>query len=385
MEVTAPEEAWAQRRTPDLVRDVLAYLRGVTGLDAVQLLQVDQNQGSVRVTLTEDPGCRFSPEGAVVPWRDSPSRRAEETGIWRTNRLARDWPGWRSDATLQSFAGVASRDARGRLIGAVTGLSSSPVYVDDGAYRAIEVTAELAISLHRGADEARRSLDFLDLTAHELRRPVALASGYLSIFEEADLSALPETLRQAVGRAARQLELARGILTNVLEAARLETRGLRLNRQVVDLRSLADEAVTQVDHGHLPAHRLFARLGDHALPVLADAFYLRTVLINLIDNAVKYSPAGGEVRITAGAGASMTGWVSVSDEGVGIAPEDQARLFEPFERAERVAGQGIPGTGLGLYLANRIARAHGGQISVASPGMGSGSVFTLRVPLAAGA
>ena len=129
-----------------------------------------------------------------------------------------------------------------------------------------------------------------------------------------------------------------------------------------------------------PKHRL--RFDDRAgreVWVLADLMRLDIVIGNLIDNAIKYSPEGGEVTAqlsTAGAIALL----SVRDEGIGIAAEDMGRLFVRFSRLDQLSD--VPGTGLGLYLARELARLHGGDI-VARSKLGEGSEFTLSLPLGA--
>jgi signal transduction histidine kinase len=129
-------------------------------------------------------------------------------------------------------------------------------------------------------------------------------------------------------------------------------------------------------------HRLELELPREPVEVEADPERLATIVTNLVDNAVKYSPAGGEVRIKLGC-ADGTALVQVRDEGIGIGADDQAKLFTRFGRVVTPDSQDIAGTGLGLYLSRELARLHGGDITVDSA-PGRGSTFTLSLPVRVG-
>jgi signal transduction histidine kinase len=164
---------------------------------------------------------------------------------------------------------------------------------------------------------------------------------------------------------------------DVLDTSRIEAGTFSYRFEEVDLRRVVDEAVEAAAlaqqevpviaavRGTLPAIR-----GDHAR--------LRQVLGNLIENAVKYSPEGGEVRVSATA-ANGAVRIAVRDAGPGIPPEHQRRIFEKFGRAD-VEGGSKPGTGLGLFIARSIAEAHDGSLEVSS-GADPGSTFTLTLPI----
>jgi signal transduction histidine kinase len=113
---------------------------------------------------------------------------------------------------------------------------------------------------------------------------------------------------------------------------------------------------------------------------MADRNRLNTILVNLLDNALKYSPDGGSVQCVLDRQDGIAS-VAIADEGLGISPEDLPRLFSRFGRIVTPDNSHIPGTGLGLYLARELARMHGGDIVVASE-PGRGSVFTLKMPVA---
>jgi signal transduction histidine kinase len=167
------------------------------------------------------------------------------------------------------------------------------------------------------------------------------------------------------------------LIADVLDTSRIEAGTFSYSFTDVDLARLVEESVAAATVGQDEV-RVRARVRRPMPSVRGDRERLRQVLSNLIDNAVKYSSAGDEVEVSAAAedGAVV---VSVSDQGPGIAPEQQRLIFEKFGRA-KVAGKAKPGTGLGLFIARSIAEAHGGSLDVRStPRLGS--TFRLSLPL----
>ena len=160
---------------------------------------------------------------------------------------------------------------------------------------------------------------------------------------------------------------------------RVEAGQLALHVAPHDLGQLVREAV-ELHRDVSEQHTLQLQLPPSPLSAAVDAVRVSQVLNNLLSNALKYSPGGGvvQVRLERAEGEAR---VSVQDGGVGIPPEEHASIFEPFRRA-RASREHIPGVGLGLSVARRIALAHGGRISLASA-PGEGSTFTLHLPLAA--
>jgi signal transduction histidine kinase len=146
----------------------------------------------------------------------------------------------------------------------------------------------------------------------------------------------------------------------------------------VDLGDLVEEAVRSAGTAATDRHGLRTELPGQPVVVRADRGRILMVINNLVDNAIKYSPGGGEVCCRV-ASSGQSALVAVSDEGMGIAVEDQPALFSRFSRIDSESTRLIPGTGLGLYLCRQIARLHGGDIDVRSE-PGRGSTFTLRLP-----
>lgn len=233
------------------------------------------------------------------------------------------------------------------------------------------------------AATARLREQFLGITAHELRTPLTVVSGYASMLQrglERDTLQEP-VLRGAVAEIATHASRLDRLINDLLEATRVHEGRLTLNTEPMDLSELARDVARRFSEGPeaSPSHRLVVEAPE---PVRGewDLARLDQVLSNLVSNAIKYSPGGGEitirVRSRAGGGAAL----SVQDEGVGIPARAQDELFQPFSR---LVGSSDPGgIGLGLFLASQFVRRHGGTISVRSE-VDHGSTFTVELPSSA--
>lgn len=223
--------------------------------------------------------------------------------------------------------------------------------------------------------------EFLALASHELRAPITVLSGYLSLLEDGAFGMLPPASRELMPALNARLAEMESLINAMLETARVEEGRLQLEFDVLDLRVIADEAVRRCELFAHPGQLIGLRCADLAVSVHGDGDRLRTVVSNLVHNAIKYSPQHTDVRCAVRAEGDSA-FVSVSDQGVGIAAEDMATLFTRFGRVRRdPAARAISGTGLGLYVSRELARAHGGDIVVESTA-GVGSTFTLVLPLA---
>jgi signal transduction histidine kinase len=242
------------------------------------------------------------------------------------------------------------------------------------------------LTAHRRLREEHRRLTeleawksaFLRLAAHELRTPLALARGYVEMVSTDSLGAVPVPARDALSLVDAKLLEIDELVGHMTQVARLHGDQAQLNLEVLDVREVVRDA--------LERSRSLADAGHHlvvdqpAQPVLAaaDRLRLRIGLVNLLGNAIKYSPDGGEVRCSV----LNTGhWiqVTVTDQGLGIDPQLMDQLFQPFNRLAQAGNRRIPGLGLGLHVAREIARAHGGDLSAAA-NLDCGSTFVLSLP-----
>ncbi|HEX6952384.1 MAG TPA: ATP-binding protein [Gaiellaceae bacterium] len=219
--------------------------------------------------------------------------------------------------------------------------------------------------------------DFVSLVSHELRSPMAAVIGAARTLQERWRMLSPDQRESFLALIGDETSRLAELVGDVLDTSRIEAGTFSYRFEEVDLGRIVDEAVEA------------AALAQQEVPVVAsvrgalpeirgDRARLRQVLGNLIENAVKYSPEGGEVRVSATA-ANGAVQIAVRDAGPGIPREQQGRIFEKFGRVD-VPGASKPGTGLGLFIARSIAEAHGGSLGVSS-GVEPGATFTLTLPI----
>ena len=220
--------------------------------------------------------------------------------------------------------------------------------------------------------------DFMNLTTHELRSPLAIVYGYLGMMEAGVLGALGPELTEAVSASIQSVEVMNQLVTELLEMARLDEGHISETRERVDLVEVVTAAAARAEASD--RHRLRLDLESGPAPVLGGRSQLLRVFANLVDNAVKYSPEGGEIAVSLRRAAGQVS-VDVTDHGLGVPAGQVDRLFTRFGRIVTPANQGIEGTGLGLYLCRETARRLGGDVTATSI-EGRGSTFTVRLPLA---
>ena len=279
------------------------------------------------------------------------------------------------------------RDPSGRVAHAVQTITDASERVSS------EPSSDASREATRGADEELDSLrlrldrmlaldklksDFMNLTTHELRSPLAIVYGYLSMMESGMLGELSTGMREAVVSSIKSVELMMQLVTELVEMARLDETRLDPSSDPVDLAEVVAGAAARIETSD--RHQLSLDLGTGPAPVLGDRGQLQRVFANIVDNAVKYSPDGGEIRICLRRlGRQVT--VDITDHGLGIAPSDMDRLFTRFGRIVTPATEGIGGTGLGLYLCRELVRRLGGDVTATST-EGEGSTFRVRLPAA---
>ncbi len=218
--------------------------------------------------------------------------------------------------------------------------------------------------------------EFIGMVSHELKTPLTVIAGAISTALSEGIKA--EDARQLLRDAEWGAHKMADIVENLLELSRWQTQRLGLQRTRLDIGETIDRAIAASSDKSVE-HRLVSDVQPELVSVQADRTRVERVLINLIDNAIKYSPHGGEIRVTAKERESQV-VLSVSDQGIGISKADQERLFQPFERVGMVGGTGIQGIGLGLVVCRRLVEAHGGRIWVESE-RGKGSTFFFTLPV----
>ena len=222
---------------------------------------------------------------------------------------------------------------------------------------------------------------FLATMSHELRTPLNAIIGYSGLLEAEISGQLNAQQQQHIHRIETAARHLMGLIEGILNFARIEAGKEEVSLSDVDVAQLAEE-VTELVEPLAKTKGLELRLSAQStLPTLrTDAAKVRQILLNLLSNAVKFTKQG-HVALDMRADSENMRW-TVTDTGIGIAPDDLQRIFEPFEQGARTSAGRAAGTGLGLTVSRQLARLLGGDVS-AEPAQGSGSTFVLRLPLRA--
>ncbi len=276
------------------------------------------------------------------------------------------------------------QEGRGSMV--VVAGAFTPIFGDDEVIRLRQYAGSITVGLDQAALSARiRDLEkakteFMNIASHELRSPMTVIKGYLTMLEGGSLGALAPKAMAILPLLIAKADEVNSMVEQMLEAARLEEGrfGLRKERgDIVELTELAIDSVRPM----LAKHVLSVDLPPAPIMAEVDSERFQIVVKNLITNAIKYSPAEKPITVVVDRN-GKTARVVVVDQGIGIAPEDQAMLFTKFGRIQRESTMHVAGSGLGLWLSREIARMHDGDIKVDST-EGEGSTFTFEVPIIA--
>lgn len=256
----------------------------------------------------------------------------------------------------------------------------------DGVIR--DITAERAAEEHklevkRLEGVAAFKTQFLNSAAHELATPLTPIKLQMSSLRRGLLGSMEPRQLEALDLLDRNLDRLNLLVQDLLDAARLQEGKLRLQAKPLPVSRVAREVLRSfAEKARQDGIRLGGRGLDSTAEVLGDDARLAQVLFNLVHNAIKFTPRDGSVEIRV-ATEGTEAVVSVQDTGIGLEPEQRARLFEPFTQVHDDAQRNVGGTGLGLYVSRGIVEQHGGRLTCASDGRGRGSTFTVRLPLRA--
>jgi PAS domain S-box-containing protein len=289
-------------------------------------------------------------------------------------------PGWQAITSLVHVAASPTESERSfeafpvDFDGRELWISISGVRFSDGTVYAFrDLTAERAI------DDLKR--EFLATASHELRTPLSAIYGAAMTLRREDVELDDEDRDRLLGVIAQESDRLARIVNEILVADHLDSGRLRVRPALIDP---IDAAAAVVEAARVVAPTTIAielETSAEVAPVAADPEHLRQILVNLVDNAVKYSPDGGTVTLRIeDRGPSIR--FTVSDEGIGIPPNEQGRVFDKFYRVDPDLSRGVGGTGLGLYICRELVRRMSGRIAVAST-PGEGSTFSVDLPAAA--
>jgi PAS domain S-box-containing protein len=287
--------------------------------------------------------------------------------------------------SVRSYLAVPVISRSGQVLGGLFfGHSEPGVFTEQDERLAVGIAGQAAIDNGPLYEEAQRAIhvrdEFLSLASHELKTPLTTLKGATHLLtrhlrqpdlDRTRLSGYADRLRV-------QLNRLEHLVTDLLDASRIQQGRLELRPEACDLREIAREVLARCQEAseRNERHRLVIAAPDPVRAVI-DSDRIDQVLTNLVSNALKYSPDGGEVRLAVD---RLDGHatIAVSNQGIGISSEDQARLFQPFARSDAVRGS-VSGSGLGLHILRQIVEQHGGLITVESEA-GSGITFTIQLP-----
>lgn len=261
--------------------------------------------------------------------------------------------------------------------------NAAPLWEPDGTVRG-SIAAFMDITAIKEAEKRLRETDrrkdeFLATLAHELRNPLAPISNAVE-FLKAKASTEP-SFAWGLGVIGRQVQTMARLLEDLLDVSRISRNKLALRKERIDLMAVIQRAVETsrpvIDIG---GHELSISLPHEPVMLEADPVRLAQVFSNLLNNAAKYTPGGGHIRLTATRdGNDIT--VSIKDDGIGISAEMLPRLFQIFSQAEPALERSQGGLGIGLSLVRGLVELHGGRIEAQSDGPGHGSEFIIRLPV----
>jgi PAS domain S-box-containing protein len=245
-----------------------------------------------------------------------------------------------------------------------------------------DATLQREQQARREAEAAVRARDeFLAIASHELKTPLTVIKGNAEMLARQLEQVTPdeERMRRLVARVGSQLDRVEELINDLLDLSRLRHGQLSLRKQPLDLVALAATVIERFQSSGEERAKYtlrFEALGT--VFAVADAERIEQVLTNLLGNAIKYSPGGGAITVEVRTDTDDA-VLRVTDQGIGIATDEQQRIFEPFSRTSAAAAV-ASGVGIGLYVTAQIVARHGGTITVTSQ-PGQGSCFTVRLPL----
>ncbi len=275
---------------------------------------------------------------------------------------------------------------REKVIGAITFVSTNPRHRYSTAE--LELVTELGRRVAAAGDNVRlytelcesqrQKDDFLAMLAHELRNPLAAIqyANQLATLAKNDDSTATEVID-------RQVKNLAHLIDDLLDVSRITRDKIQLRKEAVDGRVLIDRALATVGPAIAERrHELVTELSSAPMPLSADPVRVEQILVNLLSNAAKYTPEGGKITVRS---FPLDGQVvyKIKDTGIGIPPDMLPRVFELFTQVARSLDRAQGGLGIGLTVVRKLAEMHGGSVSAASEGLGQGSEFTVRLPIAA--
>ena len=329
---------------------------GIIGLDAAGAVVyansrapvVTNSQGITSVKL------QFRGDDTLTAWLESAqASKVVDQKFW--DRISDDIPE-RSERRFYDVLALYEKDAQNGIETRIVTIDRTEAYSED-----------------------QEAIDFISVAAHELRGPITIIRGYLDVLSDELAPLLQGDQKILIDRLDVSASRLSGYVNNILNVAKYDRRHLKLHLTEDHLSHVYGTIEDDVQLRARTQHRLLTVAIPDDLPTIAaDRNSLTEVMANLIDNAIKYSPEGGTIEVTAAVDGNVVR-CSGQDHGIGMPPSVLNGLFSKFYRSHR-SRENVSGTGLGLYISRGIVESHGGQISVSSR-EGEGSTFSFTVPI----
>jgi signal transduction histidine kinase len=323
-------------------------------------------------------------DSSVLAWSGMSDQEAESVAARAMANPSEGEMRYPVRATATLVIPLELQEGKGEMV--IVAGPFTPLFGDDEVVRLRQYASSIAASLDRVTLSARidalekAKTEFMNIASHELRGPMTVIKGYLTMLEGGSLGNLPPQASSVLPLLIAKADEVNSMIEQMLEAARLEEGHLTLHKErgdIIELTELAIESVRPM----LSLRPLNIEAPKEPVQAEVDTERFQIVVRNLISNAIKYSADSKPITVLVERNGG-TARVKVVDHGIGIAPDDQARLFTQFGRIERESTMHVAGTGLGLWLSREIARLHDGDITVDST-EGEGSTFTFEVPIIA--
>ncbi|MCP4538752.1 MAG: response regulator [Chloroflexi bacterium] len=363
----------SQLSKDQLLERIIDAIFHVIGAEEATLLLVDEKSGQLRTALHRQQ----------VPGDIQPSTHRGTSELAAAAVLKRDI----TDTGAMLSAPLKVGDKVIGVLGVGNRVSDKP---PDGHDRqlllALADYAAIAIEnarLYEGVQEADRAKsEYISFVSHELRTPMTSIRGYADMLGRGMCGPLTPQQQQFTHTIHSNVIRMQVLVSDLLDVSRIETGNLKLEMEPTDL-ARALKSALEATRGQIEARsqQLAVQVSDNLPLVHADPTRLSQILVNLLSNAYKYTPEGGHIRVRAW----QQNWYvhcTVSDTGIGISAEDQAKLFTKFFRSEDPDAQDMPGTGLGLCIVKNLVEFQGGRIGVESQ-LGKGTTFAFTMPVAA--
>jgi signal transduction histidine kinase len=241
-----------------------------------------------------------------------------------------------------------------------------------------EEMSRLYASAQLGSEAKTR---FLHMAAHELRTPITVVTGYLSMLADGTLGNVPEGWRNPLEMLMGKARELNGIVADLLEASRIEANAVPRSNDQMDLRMVVRDAFERGQpRANLVGGEIVTLLPGDPVLVVADSKQLGRILDNLINNGMTYTtrPPRLTISLTSEGARAL---IRVADNGAGISASDRERVFERFQRNTDPAFRHVSGTGLGLFISRQLAEGHGGSLAIESSTPDDGTVFALVLPI----